>query len=171
MIGPNNRSSSVGRDNYGIIVSGDGNSVQIPSDCVPHREFGIKSLQVGQYERALEHLRKALDETPGDAHLYFLSAVAILKGKKAFLASLVQIREAEGLLDTALALEARGIFFYFLAYLSHDYYDRKRLRPPSSADALLKMAFDLGVEGCEVDSLFRFLRVEDPFSGSVKKTR
>jgi hypothetical protein len=108
MTAPGGGSSRVGRDNLGIVITGDGNSVRVGADPEQHVSAGVGHLRLGLHAKALEDFRLAMNAGAQSADLCYLSAVAILDGRKAFLASLARISEAERLLHAALRLEERG---------------------------------------------------------------
>jgi hypothetical protein len=155
-------SSHVGRDNFGIIITGNRNIVRVGADPGQHLKAGVDHLRLGLHAKALEHLRLAMNAGAQSPDLYYLSAVATLDGKKAFLASLARIREAEHLIHAAVMLENRGVFHYFLAYLGFDYYRRRSLNAPTPWPASLARAWSLGMTQKEIDSLFELLSVNDP---------
>jgi len=162
MTTPDGRWSQIGRDNHGIVITGDGNSVRVGADPGQHFQAGVDHLQLGLHARALEDFRLAMDAGARSPDLYYLSAVATLDGKKAFLASLDRISQAERLIAAARRLEDRGVFHYFLAYLGLDYYERKSLKAPVPWPVALARAWSLGVTQEEVDVLFELLSVHDP---------
>jgi hypothetical protein len=162
MTGPGGRPSHVGRNNYGIVITGDGNTVRVGPDPVEHFKAGVERLRLGLHAQALEDFRLSMNAGARSPDLYYLTAVAILEGRKAFLAPLARVREAEDLIHAALGLEDRGVFHYFLAYLGLDYYERKSLRAPTPWQASLARAWSRGVTQGEIDSLFELLSVHDP---------
>jgi tetratricopeptide (TPR) repeat protein len=162
MTAPGGGSSHVGQDNFGIVITGDGNVVRVGAGPGQHLTAGVDHLRLGLHAKALEDFRLAMDAGAKSPDVYYLSAVATLDGRKAFLASLARIREAEDLIQAALRLEDRGVFHYFLAYLGFDYYERKSLRAPTPWRASLARAWSLGVTQDEIDSLFELLSVKDP---------
>jgi hypothetical protein len=122
----------------------------------------VDHLRLGLHVKALEDFRLAMNAGAKSPDLYYLSAVAMLDGRKAFLAPLARIREAEDMIHAALKLEDRGVFHYVLAYLGFDYYERKSLKAPTPWPASLARAWNLGVTQDEIDSLFELLSVNDP---------
>lgn len=160
------RSTHIHGDNHGVVVTGDSNSVHVDlhqnTDPGQHLANGKHYLRLGLHAKALAELRQAMGTEDGDAEVCHLSAIAVLGGRKPILASLTQIREAENLIRAAIALDPRGIFFYFLAYLAFDYYERKSLRAPAPARTLLLQAWHLGVTPSEIASLFTALSVQNP---------
>ena len=51
---------------------------------------------------------------------YFYAAICMLGGKKAFLMKRQEIEKIEKYINMALAIEPKGIYYYFLAYIKHD---------------------------------------------------
>jgi hypothetical protein len=162
MTAPGDGSSHVGRDNFGTIITGNDNVVGIGADPGQHLRSGVHHLRLGLHAKALEDFRLALNAGASSPDVYYLSAVATLGGKKAFLAPLARIRAAEDLIHAALRLEDRGVLHYFLAYLAFDYYERKSLRAPMPWRASLARSRSLEVTQDEIDSLFQLLSVNDP---------
>jgi hypothetical protein len=159
---PGSGSSHVGGDNFGTIITGNGNVVGVGTDPGRHLRSGVDHLRLGLHAKALEDFRLAMDAGASTPDLYYLSAVATLDGRKAFLAPLARIREAEDLIHAALRLEERGVFHYLLAYLGFDYYERKSLRAPTPWRASLARTWSLGVTQDEIESLFQLLSVNNP---------
>jgi hypothetical protein len=155
----------VGRDNFGIIITGNENVVRVErapaTGPKEYLERGRRYLQLGHYARALDDFKCAIDGA-ATADGYYLCAVATLSGRKAFLAPLSGIREAEMFLRAAVRLEDRGIFHYFLAYLGFEYYERKSLRSPTPWRRSLMEARNRGVTQEEISTLFRLLTVANP---------
>jgi hypothetical protein len=165
MTAPGSGSSHVGRDNFGIVITGNGNIVRVGADPGQHLKAGVDHLRLGLYAKALDDFRLAMNAGAESPDLCYLSAVATLDGRKAFLAPLARIREAEDLIHAALRLQDRGVLHYFLAYLGFDYYERKSLKAPTPWRASLARAWSLGVTQEEIDSLFELLSVNDPLPG------
>jgi hypothetical protein len=162
MTAPGGGSSHVGHDNFGIVITGNRNTVRVGADPGRHLSAGVDHLRLGLHAKALEDFRLAMNAGARSPDLYYLSAVATLDGRKAFLAPLARIREAADLVQAALQIEDRGVFHYFLAYLGLDYYERKSLKAPTPWRASLARAWSLGVTQDEIDALFELLSVPDP---------
>ena len=162
--GRGERSSHVGGDNFGIIITGDDVHVNADrsAERLQHLSTGKHHLRLGLYAKALDDLKLAVDADAKNPEVYYLSAVATLEGRKAVMGPLARIRECEALIHCALRLEPRGVFYYFLAYLASDYYERKGLRAPIPARSLLELAWKLGVTSEQIQSLFTLLSVQNP---------
>jgi len=127
-----------------------------------HFAAGRRHLDLGDYSAAVEDFRLARSYDAENPDAYFLGAVAMLGGQMAFRASLGCIREIERLIQSAIKLEDRAVFHYFLAYVRYDYYERKSLRPPASWQASFMDACGRHLTQAQIDSLFRWLSVENP---------
>ncbi|MCW2695098.1 MAG: hypothetical protein JWR62_183 [Modestobacter sp.] len=133
---------------------------QEPSNPGVALSLGMCFLGLGLYDQALQRFETAIDDDLERSETYFYAAIAMLRGKKAFLAPLATIRASEAYLEAALKLEDRGIYSYFLAYLRYDYYERKSLNCSPSWAALLQQAIAHHVTGEDVRLLFELLRVD-----------
>src|SRR5215211_8189878 len=147
MGGAYDRSSYIEGDSSGIVITGDNNQVHFDrrGEALQYLSCGKHHLRLGLYAKALDDFRRAMDTDAESAEIYYFSAIATLGGRKAFLVPLKHIRDCESLIQGALRIEPKGIFYYFLAYLAFDYYNRKSLRAPVPAHALLQMAWEAGV--------------------------
>jgi hypothetical protein len=166
MSGAGERFSQIGRDNFGIIITGDDVHVHTDRSAeeLRHLSNGEHHLRLGLYAKALDDLKRAMDTDPENSEIYYLSAAATLEGRKAVTVPLARIRECEALIHCALRLEPRGLFYYFLAYLAFDYYERKGLRAPIPAHSLFQLAWEAGVTTEEIQSLFTLLSVRNPLA-------
>jgi hypothetical protein len=156
------RSARIGRDNHGLIITGDGNIVYLGPDLGNYLESGLRHIRLRMHARALDDLKLAMSADGVNPDVYYLSAVAKLNGQKAFVASLACIREVEELIQAAIVLEEKGLYHYFLAYVRYDYYERKSLHGPTAWQFSLSRAWSLGVELDELTSLFTLLSVANP---------
>ena len=85
-------------------------------------------LRLKLYDKALQRFEEAVEEDFDNPEAAFYAAVALLKGKKAFLTPMANIKKAIEYVNAARMVEDRGLFHYFLAYLKFDFYARKCLR-------------------------------------------
>lgn len=123
---------------------------------------GVRFLQLGLYPQASAVLEKAMLTDMSDPDVYFYSAVAVLSGKRPFLADRGRIRKIEEYLSAALALQEKGLYHFFLAYIKFDYYHAKMLRTVPGYEAELDRARTLGVTDQEIKELFALLRTPRP---------
>ena len=100
---------------------------QVPDDPTLNSALGMCYLKLGLYAEASSHLLTAMDEDVENSETYFYAAVALLEGKKAFVAPMATVRKCEEYLEAAVRLEPRGVYYLMLAYLAYDYDERKSL--------------------------------------------
>ena len=88
--------------------------------------------------------------------------MCLLDGKKAFVAKRPTIDKIQELIEAARAIEDKGIYAYFHAYIKFDYFKRKSLITSPNYVELLRKAQRLGVSEHDIGILFDLLRVERP---------
>jgi hypothetical protein len=73
---------------------------------------------------------------------------------------MADIRKAEAYISAALAIEPRGIFYYFQAYIRHDYFARKSLNAYPDYREFLHLAATGGVTDTDIQFLEQLLGVD-----------
>lgn len=119
-------------------------------------------LKLKMYDKAIAAFDKAIVDDFENPETYYWAAVAVLRGKKAFLCQRSDIDKAEEYLNTAIMIEPRGVFYYFWAYLRYDFHSRKFLRMQPDYKALLIEARQHHVSPTEVTRLFDILGIDLP---------
>lgn len=119
-------------------------------------------MQLKLYDKAIPCFEKALEENFDNADAYFYAAVALLKGKKAFLAPRDTINKIEEYLNAAIEIEPKGIYYYFFAYIRYDHHFRKSYKMSPNYIELLQDAANIGYSDTDVNQLFALLGVEKP---------
>lgn len=125
-----------------------------------HSSLGICFLKLGLRTKALAHFEDAMLADIENSETYFFAAIAVLDGKKPFLAPLSTIRIAEEYLTAAQRLEDRGIYSYFVGYLRFDYYERKSLDVEPGYQFFLGSAIQKNVTNLDIQNLFELLGVD-----------
>lgn len=133
-----------------------------PDHEVLNMSLAFCYLKLKLYDKASSCFEKALDDNFEDSEAYFYAAVALLKGKKAFLTPRSIINKIEEYLNAAIMIEPKGIYYYFLAYIKYDYYYRKYLKATPDYRETLDMASASGYSEYDVDQLFELLNVKQP---------
>lgn len=119
-------------------------------------------LKLRLYDKAMGAFEKAMEDNFDNADTFFSAAVCLLKGQKAFLAQRPQIDKIEEYLNAAIAIEPKGIYFYFLAYIKYDYFSRKSFNTkPTYQDAYAE-AQQRGLSNFDVEQLYAILGVNKP---------
>lgn len=94
-------------------------------------------LKLKMYDQAYDAFSKAMLNNLENSEIYFYAAVSLLKGKKAFLHTRPEIDKMLELINAAIMIEPKGIYYYFMAYIKHDYFKRKFLSTtPNFKDCL-----------------------------------
>ncbi len=119
-------------------------------------------LELRLYDKAMPAFERALEDNFDNSETFFYAAVCLLRGKKAFLAQRTDINKAVEYLNAAIMIEPRGIYYYFLAYIKYDYFERKCLNTAPDYQECTKQAYTMGVSEFDKDILFGVLGVARP---------
>lgn len=133
-----------------------------PNDSQLNSSLGMCYLKLKLYDKALECFRKATEDDFDNSETYFYAAICLLKGKKAFLTPKVNIEKSQEYINAALMIENRGIYYYFLAYLKYDFYERKSLNIYPDYNEELSMSYKNNVTNADIQILFEQLNVSKP---------
>ena len=133
-----------------------------PNNQEINKSMGICFLKLRLYEKALESFEKTIIDNYDDSELYFYVAVSALGGKKAFLNSRGNIDKALQNLDAALMIETKGIYYYFMAYIKYDYFERKSYVTSPNYRECLDYAQSAGVSNADIQMLYEMLNVSRP---------
>ena len=133
-----------------------------PDDPNLNAAMAFCHMRLKMYGQAKTCFQKAIDGGLINADTFFYMAVCMLDGKKAFLAKRDVIDKIQELIEAARAIEDKGIYAYFHAYVKFDYFKRKSLITSPNYAELLREAHKLGVSEHDIGILFDLLRVERP---------
>jgi len=133
-----------------------------PEDPNLNAAAGFCYMRLKMYSQAKNSFQKAIDGGLMNSEIFFYTAVCLLDGKKAFVAKRPVIDKIQELIEAARAIEDKGIYAYFHAYIKFDYFKRKSLITSPNYVELLKEAQRLGVSEHDIGILFDLLRVERP---------
>ena len=133
-----------------------------PADSRLNLAMAFCYLQLKMYDKALSAFEKAMEENFSNSEAFFYAAVCLLNGKKAFLAKREVINKVEEYINVAQAIENRGIYAYFHAYVKYDYFKRKCLVTEPDYNVLLAEARRLGVTEHDIGVLYGLLNTDRP---------
>jgi len=134
-----------------------------PNNDALNMSLAMCFLKDEMYDEAISAFRKAIESTIGNPEVLFYASVALLRGKKAFLADRkTQIDEILKYLNVAIKRESKGIYHYFLAYIKYDYFERKCLNITPNWEETLLTAIQSGASSIDVSLLAEMLKVEIP---------
>lgn len=133
-----------------------------PDDRATNQAIGICYLKLKIYDKAIAAFEKAVEDNFDNSETFFYAAICRLRGKKAFLAARPDIDKALEYLDAAIMIEPKGIYYYFLAYLKYDFFERKFLNTSPNYREALQTAKDMGLSGYDAQNLYSILNVQRP---------
>lgn len=133
-----------------------------PNNDELNKSVAMCYLKLKLYDKALTAFEAAIEDDFDDSETYFYAATCLLKGKKAFLAQRADINKCIEYINAANMIEPRGIYYYFLAYIKYDFFERKYLNTSPNYTECLKMANDYGTSQYDITMLFDILGIAKP---------
>ena len=134
-----------------------------PDNNELNTSMGMCYLKLGICDKALSAFENAMEDNFDNSETFFYAAVCLLGGKKPFSHVKSDIEKIEKYINAALMIEPRGIYYYFLAYIKKDYYERKFLKTSPSSAELMNKAEQAGVSQYDVQQLFEILKTGRSF--------
>lgn len=114
------------------------------------------------YDKALGAFEKAIEDNFDDSEIIFMLLFVYLTGKRHSLTKDLPLTKFWNILNAALMIEPKGIYYYFMAYIKYDYFERKHFRTsPNYVDAL-QMANEAGLSDFDIEQLYTILNVARP---------
>lgn len=136
--------------------------VKDPNNQTLNMSIAFCYLKLKLYDKAIPCFEKAIEDNFDNSETYFYAAIALLKGKKAFLAPRSVIDKIEEYLQAAIMIEPKGIYYYFWAYIRYDHHFRKSYIMSPNYQELLMQAKQIGLSQTDVLELYKILEVERP---------
>ena len=133
-----------------------------PDDQALNSSIAMCYLKLKLYDKATEAFEKAMEDNFDNSETFFYAAVSLLQGKKAFLHQRPTIDKIIQYIEAALAIEPRGIYYYFYAYIKYDYFKRKAFVTSPTYDQLYDTALSAGVSDADISMLYSILGVSRP---------
>lgn len=133
-----------------------------PENTELNNSIAMCYLKLKLYDKALPAFELAMEDNFDNSETFFYAAVCLLKGKKAFLAQRADIDKAIEYINAALMIEPRGIYYYFLAYIKYDFFERKYLNTSPNYRECAQTAYDIGTSDFDKEMLFNILGVANP---------
>jgi tetratricopeptide (TPR) repeat protein len=131
-----------------------------------HKESSLDKakgeLKSGFYDSALTNFRKAMDNNADDPDAYYYAAIALFGGKKAFVQQRTVIDQALNYINTAISMRPKGIYYYLLAYIKYDYFERKYLNTSPNYRQAAALAVKNGVTAQQISDMYSLMKVSRP---------
>ena len=136
------------------------NLAEDPDSTAINTSIAFCYLKLKMYDEAYNAFSKAIVDNFDNSETYFYAAVSLLKGKKAFLHARPEIDKMIELINAAIMIENRGIYYYFLAYIKQDYFKRKFLNTTPDYKECLKQAQLRGCSKGDIDHFYSVAGVD-----------
>lgn len=136
--------------------------VNHPDDKTLNMSIAFCYLKLKLYDKALPCFEKAIEDNFDNSEVYFYAAIALLKGKKAYLTPRLIIDQIEEYLQAAIMIEPKGIYYYFWSYIRYDHHYRKSYMMSPNYRDLLGQAQQAGLSQTDVEELYSILEVQRP---------
>jgi len=136
--------------------------VNNPDNQTLNMSIAFCYLKLKLYDKAIPCFEKAIEDNFDNSETYFYAAIALLKGKKAFLTPRPIIDKIEEYIQAAIMIEPKGIYHYFWAYIRYDHHFRKSYRMSPNYQDLLAQAKQIGLSQTDVSELYNILEVQRP---------
>lgn len=133
-----------------------------PNDQTLNMSIAFCYLKLKLYDKAIPCFEKAIEDNFDNSETYFYLAIALLQGKKAFLAPRSVIDRVEEYIQAAIMIEPKGIYHYFWAYVRYDHHFRKSYNMSPNYMQLRLQAEQIGLSQTDVDELYSILGVACP---------
>ena len=136
--------------------------VNNPDNQTLNMSIAFCYLKLKLYDKAIPCFEKAIEDNFDNSETYFYAAIALLKGKKAFLTPRPIIDKIEEYIQAAIMIEPKGIYHYFWAYIRYDHHFRKSYRMSPNYQELFAQAKQIGLSQADVLELYKIHEVERP---------
>ena len=119
-------------------------------------------LKMKMYDSALAYFKSAMNDPMADPDVFYYAAIASLRGGTAFSQTRDTIEAVVNYINQAIAFEPKGIYYYFLAYIKYDYYERKYFRTSPNYREAFALALEHNVTWQQVNEMYELMRVSKP---------
>jgi len=135
---------------------------QEPDNREINTSVGMCFLKLRQYDHALAAFEKCMEFNFDNPDVFFCAAVCLLKGKMPFLHQRPTIDKILSYMESAMMIESKGIYYYFLAYIKYDYFKRKFLNTTPDYTQCLAQARAAGVSDYDIQQLYAMTGTQRP---------
>lgn len=122
--------------------------------------LGLCQLKMKLFDRASQNFSETVNIAYDCAEAYYYAAVCVFKGARPFLSNIRSVQKAEELINAALSIQCKGIYYLFAAFIKKDFYERKCFKSAPSSRELLAEANRYGVPAGDKSVLEALLNAE-----------
>ena len=119
-------------------------------------------LKLRLYDKALPYFEKAIEDNIENSEAYFYAGVTMLHGKRPFLVPKSIINKIEEYISASIEIEPKGIYYYFLAYIKKDFYEKKCFCTSPTSQEVMTMAAEAGLNRQDITKFWEVLSTERP---------
>ncbi len=130
--------------------------------CNNCRDEANRMLHSGMYDEARSYYVKAIANGTTDSDAYYYASICLLRGKRPFVQQRSTIDAIVGYMNKALMLEKKAVYYYFIAYIKYDYFEKKYLKVNPNYRVTFQTAVQNGLTQSDVSKMYSLLGVERP---------
>lgn len=119
-------------------------------------------LRSRMYDEARTFYESSIASGATEPDVYYYAAICLLKGKTAFVQQRATIDKIVYYLNSALAVEEKAIYYYFLSYIKYDYFENKYLRVNPDYRTSYRLAVLKGISESEIREMYSLMGVARP---------
>ena len=135
--------------------------VDAPDSTELNTSVAMCYLKLKLYDKALLAFERAMEENFDNSETFFYAAVCLFGGRRPFQVKKNVVDQALEYLESAVMIEPRAIYFYFMAFVKYDFYYMKKLRVnPDYSECLSRAEQFGGVPNADLDMLSQIMNCE-----------
>ncbi|MBE6589248.1 MAG: zinc-ribbon domain-containing protein [Ruminococcaceae bacterium] len=119
-------------------------------------------IRMQKYDSALMYFKGAMSDLSADPDVYYYAAIAALRGRPARGQEQYVIDAVEKYIDLAIQNKPKGIYYYLLAYVKYDFYERNYRQTKPNYKEAFALAIKNGVGRQEIEEMYSLMRVTRP---------
>lgn len=131
----------------------------ICNDCL---KKAVESLCSHSYTQARLIFESAIANGATAPAVYYYAAISLLEGKKPFVHQRATIDKIVKYVEVAINADPQAAYYYFLAYVKYDFYERKYFNVRPDYKTCYKLAINYGITEKQKSDMYSLLGVDRP---------
>lgn len=131
----------------------------ICNDCL---DKAVEALCSGSFEKAKMTFEAAIANGATAPAVYYYAAISLLEGKKPFVHQRATIDKIVKYVEIAINADPQAVYYYFLAYVKYDFYERKYFNVRPDYKTCYKLAINYGITEKQKSDMYSLLGVDRP---------